>query len=105
MNDRNGKLSRRTFLKSAGVAAGAAIALPHFISSRALALQSRGGARRRLDIAIIGVGERGTVHLLDMLQRMRKGEVNVAAVCDVNNKRLEKALQIAGPKTAVETDY
>jgi predicted dehydrogenase len=105
MNDRNGKLSRRTFLKSAGVAAGAAIALPHFIPARALGLQSRAGANRRLNIAILGVGERGTVHLLDMIQRSSKGEVNLAAVCDVNNKRLEKAAQLVAPKTAKYTDY
>jgi predicted dehydrogenase len=37
-----------------------------------------------------------------MVDRMNKGELNVAAVCDVDEKRLEKAAQIVGPKAALD---
>ncbi len=36
---------------------------------------------------------------------MGKGEVNVSAVCDVDDKRLENAAKIAGPRADVYRDY
>jgi predicted dehydrogenase len=103
--DRNREVSRRTFLKTAGAMAGSALVLPHFIPSAAFAAQARPGANQRPSIALIGLGERGTNHLINLVDRMNKGELNVAAVCDADEKRLEKALQIAGPKVAAYRDY
>ena len=105
MKNRDREVSRRTFLKTAGLATGSALALPHFIPATVFGLQWSHGANQRLSVALIGVGERGTNHLVNMADRMGKGLVNVAAVCDVDEKRLEKALQIAGPKTDVYRDY
>ena len=105
MNDSNRKVSRRTFLKTAGAAASSAVALPYLIPSNVLAAPARIGANQRLTIALIGAGEKGTNHLVNLVERMRKGELNVAAVCDVDERRLEKAAQIAGPKTAKYLDY
>jgi predicted dehydrogenase len=105
MNDRNREVTRRTFLKTAGAVAGSALVLPHLIRSKVLAAQARPGANQRPTIALIGLGERGTNHLVNMVDRMSKGEVNVAAICDADDKRLEKAVQIAGPKADVYRDY
>jgi predicted dehydrogenase len=105
MNYGNQELSRRTFLQSAGAVAGSALVLPHLISSKLLAAQARPSANQRPRIALIGAGERGMNHLANLVERMGKGELNVAAVCDVDEKRLEKAKQIAGPNVKAELDY
>jgi predicted dehydrogenase len=105
MNKQNREVPRRTFLKTAAAVAGTTIALPHIVLSKALAAPARPGANQRLTIALIGVGERGAVHLNDMIDRTRKGEVNLAAICDVDENHLENASKIAGPKTAVYRDY
>ena len=36
---------------------------------------------------------------------MKKGEVNIAAVCDADTKRLQKAAQTAGPQAQMYADY
>ncbi len=105
MHHVNREVSRRTFLQAAGAAAGSAFLLPHLISSNVLAAQPRIGANHRLNIALIGAGERGLNHLAYLVERMGKGELNIAAVCDVDEKRLEKAKQIAGPKADARRDY
>ena len=47
----------------------------------------------------------GGYHLRDMKRRMTRGEVNIAAVCDVDEKRLPNASQTAGPQADVYRDY
>jgi predicted dehydrogenase len=101
----NREVSRRTFLQTAGAVAGSALVLPHLIPSNVLAAQARSGANQRLSIALIGVGERGMNHLANLVDRMGKGELNVVAVCDADEKRLDKAKQIAGPKADAFRDY
>ncbi|MGA2797231.1 MAG: Gfo/Idh/MocA family oxidoreductase [Thermoguttaceae bacterium] len=98
-------MSRRTFLQTAGAVAGSALVLPHLIPSKVLAAQARPGANQRPNIALIGAGERGMTHLASLVDRMGKGELNVAAVCDADEKRLDKAKQIAGPKANALRDY
>jgi len=93
------KVPRRTFLKTTGVAAGTAIGFPHIMPSQAW------GANDRLTMAHIGVGGMGGYHLKDMRGRMKKGEVNIAAVCDVDEKRLKNASKVAGPQADVYRDY
>ena len=53
----------------------------------------------------IGVGGMGGYHLGDMVGRMQRGEVNIAAVCDVDDKRLQNASRTAGPQADCYRDY
>ncbi|MFO1499744.1 MAG: Gfo/Idh/MocA family oxidoreductase [Verrucomicrobiota bacterium] len=93
-------LNRRTFLKTTGSALiGGAIALPQLVSSRVF------GANERLTLGHIGVGGMGGYHLNEMVQRMKKGDVNLAAVCDVDQKRLQAASKTAGVQATPYVDY
>lgn len=104
MNTRNRQFPRRTFLKST-TATAAAIGFPHIIQSSILAAPGRPGANDRLTVAHIGVGGMGTNHLRDMVDRMKKGEVNIAAICDIDETRLADRSKIAGPQADVYRDY
>lgn len=99
-------IPRRTFLKTAGsaVAAGA-VAAPLVIPSGVLAADGRPGANDRLTFGHIGVGGMGGYHLRDMVGRLQNGEVNLAAVCDIDEKRLENASRTAGPQADCYRDY
>ena len=83
--------TRRGFLKSS-LAAPAMLA-----GGRAL------GANDRIRVGVIGIGGRGTFHLQAALRRARdKGDVEVAALCDVYQARLTRAASRApGAKTYV----
>jgi predicted dehydrogenase len=100
------KIPRRDFLKSAGVAAaGVTLGIPQFISERVLGNETICGANRRLALGLIGVGGRGGEHLRNMVGRMERGEVDLAAICDVDEKRLAKAAETAGPQAQAYRDY
>ena len=71
-------LSRRGFLKGAGVAA---LAAPYVITSDALGAPGRPPASDRIVMGGIGMGGRGRG---DMRTFMGFGEVQTVAVCDVN---------------------
>ncbi len=105
MGRQNRRVPRRTFLKTAGAAAGTAVGFPYFVNSEVLAAPGRQGANERITTAHIGVGGMGGYHLKDMADRMKRGETNVAAVCDVDEKRLLKASGRAGPQADVYRDY
>jgi predicted dehydrogenase len=107
MDKKNQSVPRRTFLKTAGavVAAGTAIGGPQVIPQGALAAEGKPGANDRLTFGHIGVGGMGGYHLHDMKSRMDRGEVNIAAVCDVDDKRLENASRTAGPQADCYRDY
>jgi predicted dehydrogenase len=98
---------RRTFLHTAGsvAAAGAAFGAPHLIPTGVLAAEGRQGANDRLTFGHIGVGGMGGGHLGGMVGRMKRGDVNIAAVCDVDDKRLENASRTAGPQADCYRDY
>lgn len=102
--ERNGKLSRRKFLQISGTAASA-LSLPCFVPARSLAAPGRQGANERLTLGFVGVGGMGTHHLNEMLARVKRGLVNIAAVCDVDEKRLAAASRAAGPQADVYRDY
>jgi predicted dehydrogenase len=106
MSQRNHGVARRSFLKTAGsaVAAGT-VAAPTVIPSGVLAAAGRSGANDRLTFGHIGVGGMGGYHLRDMKARMNRGETNIAAVCDIDEKRLENASRSAGPQADVYRDY
>jgi predicted dehydrogenase len=100
-------IARRTFLKRASqaLAAGALVGAPQIVPSRVLGAAGRPGANDRLIIGHIGVGGMGTGHLQYMLERMRRGDVEVVAVSDCDRNRLAKAVETAGPQATAYSDY
>jgi ornithine cyclodeaminase/alanine dehydrogenase-like protein (mu-crystallin family) len=90
---------RREFLKSTGAVTATAFAAPYLLPARAR------GANDRLTLGHIGVGGMGGHHLRDMRSRMDRGQVNVAAVCDIDERRLENASRVAGAQADVFRDY
>lgn len=97
--------TRRNVLKGIGAAAGAAMGIPYFIPSGVLGAAGRVGANEKVTLAHIGVGGMGGGHLRKMVEWMKEGICNVAAVCDVDETRLEKASGMAGPQADVYRDY
>jgi len=95
------QLNRREFLAAASVAAS----VPYLIPSGVLAARGRAGANGKITTAHIGVGGMGGGHLRDMVRRRDQGEVHIAAVCDIDEKRLANALKTAGPGVQPYHDY
>ncbi len=69
-------MNRRQFLGAAGMAA----ALP----------AKNFAANDKVNVAIVGVGRRGSSHVANFVRRQ---DANLAAVCDVNNAQTERAVQ------------
>jgi len=89
------KFNRRHFLKSAtGVTAGA-IAFPYVVSSSALGKAGSVAPSNRIVMGAIGVGSMGTG---DMRGFLRKNEVQMVAVCDVDKKNRDKAKKFVDEK-------
>lgn len=80
----NHEMNRRTFIKGAALATAGGI-LVHNRKSHA--------AADKLNVALIGCGGMGNAHLGNLVQR---GDVQVAAVCDVNIPRYEEAKKLVG---------
>ena len=99
MTDRKVRVPRRGFLKTAGAATATAFAAPYLVPSGAMA------ANEKLTFGHIGVGGMGGAHLRGIKSRMDRGEANIAAVCDVDERRLENASRMAGPQADVYRDY
>jgi predicted dehydrogenase len=95
------RVSRRRFL----VAAGAAASVPYFVPSRVLAAAGRMGANERITVALIGVGGMGGSHLGTMMSYRDMGEVNIAALCDVDEERLAARIKETGPGVDPYRDY
>ena len=95
------QFQRREFL----AAAAASVASPCLIPAGVLGRQGRPGANHRLTVAHVGLGGMGTNHLKNMLAFRQEGKVNVAAVCDVDEKRLAGAVATAGPGVVPYRDY
>ncbi len=85
-----GPVSRRTFLRGAALAAGAAAGLP--------AIARGAGPNEKLNIAIIGAGGRGGGNLESVASE------NIVALCDVNGKALAAAAA-KFPKARVIADF
>ena len=100
------KVSRRGFLVHSGrAAAGAAVAFPYVIRSGVLAAPGSPGASDRLALAVIGTGGMGNAHLRNLMEFRKMRRVNIAALCDVDDKRLAKAYKSAGSQGDVYRDY
>lgn len=95
---------RRTFL---GTAAATFVA-PTIIPSGVLARGNRPGANDRIVLGHIGVGGMGSGHLGRGLRFQELGKTRVAAVCDVDEKRLAasvKQCRKAGADVTPYADY
>lgn len=95
------QINRRQFLAKAG----AAISIPYLVPSGVLGMAGRAGANARLTIGMIGVGGMGKGHLKQMVKFREAGVVNIAAVCDVDEKRLAAAIELAGAGVEPYRDY
>jgi predicted dehydrogenase len=96
-------LRRREFLKASALALGALNL--NLAPSGVLAANGRPGANGRFVIAHIGVGGMGMTHLANMMRFQREGKIQVAAVCDVDENRLETAADNAGAGSTPYRDY
>lgn len=84
--------SRRSLI--GGAAAGAVSAAAAGASALPAAGQApAAGANDRVNVGLIGVGNRGTYHLKGLMQRAEEDNVRVAAVCDVFRYRLNRAAE------------
>jgi len=94
-------MNRRNFVKTSGLTAAALTAMPEKSLFASFAAE-------KLKIAIIGVGLRGQGHL-DLL--LKRSDVEVVAICDVDPKMLEMSKKIisksgkAMPKVFTGDDY
>jgi len=85
--------TRRSFLKKAAMGGAALAAAP--------AWQRVLGANDRINVALIGLGARGSDHLNLVLQhRANKSDIEIVALCDVYQKRLSMASAKAPGATA-----
>lgn len=82
---------RRTFLQTSG-----ALALTAASASRVL------GANERIPMAVIGCGGMGTGHLGGLVKRADADKVQVVAVCDVYQRRLNRAAKMSGAEAYLD---
>jgi predicted dehydrogenase len=102
----NRALGRRDFLRVSGAAvAGAAWGGPMFLPSRIMGNDSGLGSNERVTLGVIGIGGRGSEHLRNFIDRMEIGEINLGAIADVDQRRLDKASEMADPDTKAYRDY
>ncbi|HXP59842.1 MAG TPA: Gfo/Idh/MocA family oxidoreductase, partial [Dongiaceae bacterium] len=93
---RRAPLSRRQFLRRAGVAAGSAISLG--IGGYARSARGRPGPNDKLNIAVIGVGGRGASNLGSVASE------NIVALCDVNEAPVLRAAR-QYPRAKKHSDF
>ena len=78
-------VSRRSFLRGAGLAA---VAAPYIVPGSALGEATRRAPSERIGLGIIGLKKMGRAHVSSLL---RYGEVQIVAVCDVDTEAREAA--------------
>lgn len=98
-------MKRREFLERSVVTLGGMAWLSYTLAKEAQAQQrSPIGANERIGVGVIGCGGMGNAHISALLNLKRSGyPVEIVAVCDVWQKRLEAAAARAGAKPY--TDY
>ena len=77
------KINRRTFIKTAAAAGGAAAILPQTLFSS--------GSKKKVKIGFIGTGLRGQ-WMLWLASKYQ--EVEIPAICDIDNEMIDNALKI-----------
>lgn len=94
-------MQRRDFLISSALL-GASLALPSLALSGG---RPQRAANSRLKVGLLAVGMRGQVHLKELLKR---DDVEVAALCDIDSFMIERALdkcrEAGKPRPALYTD-
>src|ERR1700674_4322362 len=83
---------RRRFLKAMAGLGALGVAAPRRVQ----------GANDRVRVAFIGIGLIGKRHLLDF---MAEPDVEVAAICDVYEPRLNEGVSLSGGKAARYKDF
>ncbi|MBE3070198.1 MAG: twin-arginine translocation signal domain-containing protein, partial [Planctomycetes bacterium] len=100
------RVTRRGFLKAAGVLAGAAAAAPYVVPASARGADGAPAPSNRIAMGCIGLGGRGTV---DMQAFLGDDRVQIVALCDVDagSIRYEDAWHrgLAPAKETVEKHY
>lgn len=91
MSERNGKVTRRTFLRRTAALAAA----PYFVPATALGRGGRVAPSERIVLGGIGVGRRGSSDLRWMMQ---ESDVQFVASCDANKQRAEAVKKIVDAK-------
>lgn len=94
--------SRRDFLASAAAGLAAASARGGLAQESGRSSNTPLGANDTIVAALLGAGRQGTY---DMLDHLRQGKVEIAAVCDVYEPNLNQALRRAGPRTRGYRDF
>jgi predicted dehydrogenase len=94
----NKQPSRRTFLKSSSVTAGA-LAFSNIYPSSVL------GANDRINFGLIGTGGMGTGHLRSLVSRSEEDNIRVVAVCDVFRRRITRSVNICKEKDYTAEGY
>lgn len=90
--------SRRTFIKNTSLVGAGLTLTPNMAS----ALISNSAKSKKLNVGLIGVGLRGTIHLHNLLKRK---DVIVTAVCDIDQKRIDKSKEIFSEKGVKQPKY
>ena len=94
------RITRRSFLKGTGAAAGAAVAAPTIVPSSVLGKGTQVAPSNRVTVGMIGVG-RQTI-FINLESFLRAPDVQVVALCDVDRWRLdltkERAVTLYGNK-------
>ncbi len=80
--------SRRDFIKTSAIVGAGLTLFPQFAFGNPMSLQ-------KLKVGLIGVGLRGTNHLHNLLNR---DDIEVAAICDIDQKRIKIALDMIEEK-------
>ena len=89
------KINRRSFLKEAAVAAGAAVAVPAIVPSSALGKDGSVAPSERIVMCALGVGSMGTG---DMRGFMAMTGVQMVAVCDVDKRHRRQAQKLVNDR-------
>lgn len=97
---RSGNLSRRRFLKRSAVAVAAAAATPLFLPSGVLAADGKPGANDRINIGVIGTGNRARM-LMDQLPTTGR----IVALCDCYIKRMDETMALKKQQWPCYQDY
>jgi predicted dehydrogenase len=87
--------SRRNFLKKAAGGAAVVLGFPYFVKSAALGKNGDVLANNRIRMGFIGTGSQGTG---DMMNFLGKSEVQMLAVCDVDSKHRQAAVNAVNSK-------
>ena len=85
-------MNRRRFIKHVAVGAGT---VPFWTARSYSAIQ---GANERLRIGVIGCGGMGNTHIDALLKMRQSDNVEIVAVCDIYQKRLDAAAAKTGGK-------